>query len=135
MLDRSDKVRRAEGVVDYERQTVSVSDFGESVDVGNVAVGIAEGLDVDRLGVRLNCCCDFLEVMNINEGRFNSVERKGVREKIRRAAIDRLLSYDMIAVLCESLNRVGDCRRSRSESQTCNAALKSRDPVLKNALS
>ena len=75
VLDRSDKIRSAEGVVNNERKSVSVGDLGERVDVGDIAVRVAEGLDVDRLGVGLDSRRDLLEVVNVNEGGVNAVKR------------------------------------------------------------
>ena len=112
-----------------------MSDLGERVDVGNVAVGVAEGLYINRLGVRLDCSRYFLEVVNVNKGRVNAVERKRVRQQVSRTAVDSFLGYDVLALLCESLNCVCDCRRAGSQRQACNAALERRYPVLKNALS
>ncbi len=134
VLDGSDEVRCAEGVVDDERQAVRVSDFGESVDIGYIAVGIAEGLDVDRLGVRLYRRGDLLQIVNVNEGRVDAVERQCMRQQVSRAAVDGFLSYDMLAFGCESLDRISYRSCAGSESKTRYAALQSRDPFLKNAL-
>ena len=134
VLNGSDQIRCTEGVVDNERQTVSVSDLGERVNVGDVAVGVAKSLDVDRLGVRLNRCLDLVEVVDVNEGCINAVERKSVRQQVSRAAVDRFLRYDMLAFGCKSLNGVGDRSRAGSESQACYAALECRDSFLKNSL-
>ena len=75
VLDGSDKIRSTEGVVDDERKSVCVSDLGERVDVGDIAVGVAEGLNVDSLGVRLNRRFDLIEVVNVNEGCVNAEKR------------------------------------------------------------
>ena len=52
-------------------------------------------------------------------------------EKIVAAAVDRLLSYDMISLLCQCLDRIGDgcgtgcqCQRCRSPFQSGNALFK-----------
>ena len=52
VLQRADKERRSERVVDHQRDAVRVGEIRECLDVGNVAVGVAQRLDVERLGVR-----------------------------------------------------------------------------------
>lgn len=54
VLDGTNQIGRAEGVVDHERNAVAVCDVGNRADVGHVAVGIAQRLDENRLGVVLN---------------------------------------------------------------------------------
>ena len=114
VLDGSDQVRRAEGVVDHEGQTVLVGDLRERVDVGNIAVGVAEGFYINRLGVRLDRRLDFIKVVNIYEGGVDAVERKRMRQQVRRAAVDGLLGNDVLPCLGKRLNGVGDRRRAGS---------------------
>ena len=111
VLERTDKVGCAEGVVDNERQAVRVGDLCQSVDVGDVAVGIAEGLDVDRLCVGLNRRRDLLEIMDVDKSGVDAVKRKRVRQQVGRAAVDRLLSYYVLALLGKRLDGVCDGSR------------------------
>ena len=54
----ADKVRRAESVVNNKWQTVLMSKLGKSVDIGNIAVGVAEGFDINCPGVVRYCRLD-----------------------------------------------------------------------------
>ena len=47
-------VRGGEGVVHDHRQVVLVGDGGDGLEVGQVGVRVAEGLEVDELGVLLD---------------------------------------------------------------------------------
>ena len=51
LLDGADQRRRGGGVVDDEGQAVFVGDGGERFNVGDVELGIAEGLGVDGAGL------------------------------------------------------------------------------------
>ena len=60
MLNRTDKVWRAEGVINYQRQPMLVSQLGNGINIRNIGVWIAQGLNVDGLGIILNSPFDFL---------------------------------------------------------------------------
>ena len=55
MRNGTDEIGRAEGVVDDQGQTVPVGDGGDGVNVRDVAVGIAQRLQVNCLGVWPDC--------------------------------------------------------------------------------
>ena len=65
VLYRTDKVRSTECVVYYERKSVLVSDLCDSVNVGDIAVGVAECFKVDSLCVILNCVLNFFKVVRV----------------------------------------------------------------------
>ena len=77
VLDRTDEVRGAEGVVDDERQAVLVRDLSDGFDVRNVGVRVAEGLDVDSLGVVLDRALELCEVVRVDEGTGAGCARAG----------------------------------------------------------
>ena len=68
VLDGADQVRRAEGVVDDQRNAVLVGNFSDGVDVGDVGVGVAQRLQIDGAGVLLNGTLDLSQVVGIDEG-------------------------------------------------------------------
>ena len=135
VLDRSDKVRCAERVVDNNGNTVLVCKSRNSVDIGNVAVGVAERFNEYRLCIRLNSRLNLVKVVNVNKRGRNSVLRECVGKEIEASAVDRFLSYNMVAVLSQSLNCVCYRCRTRSYCKSRNAALKSGNSFFKNVLS
>lgn len=60
VLNRSYKVGSAECVVDNKRKPVLMSDFRYSVDVGDIAVRITEGFEINRSGIFLNGTLELL---------------------------------------------------------------------------
>lgn len=52
--DGTKQIGRCKGVVDDQRQTVLVGDFGDGVNIGKLAVGVARRFHVNGLGVVLN---------------------------------------------------------------------------------
>lgn len=128
MLKRAEEVRRAEGVIDDYRQTVLMCDLGDGIYIWNVAVRIAESLEVDELGVVLDCILDFLQIMCINESRINTEFLQREFQEVVGAALDRLLCYDVVACLCEGGDSVrygcstrGNSKRSRAAFEGCDA--------------
>ena len=98
VLDGSDQIRSAEGVVYDDRQTVAVCKLCNRVDVRNVTVGVAQRLKIDRSGIVLNGVFDFDQVMRVDEGGGDAVLRQSVGEQVVAAAVDGLLGYDVTAV-------------------------------------
>lgn len=68
MLQRTEQIRGAEGVVDDNRQAMLLGDLGDGVDVGDVGVGVTERLEIDDRGVVLDGALDLVQVMGIDEG-------------------------------------------------------------------
>ena len=79
VLDGTNQIRRAEGVVDHERNAVAVRDVGNRTDVSHVAVGITQRLDENRLGVVLNGVLKRLG-QRIDKGSRHAELRQRVRE-------------------------------------------------------
>ena len=68
VLDGPDQIGGAEGVVDDQGQAVLVGNGRDGVDVGNVGVGVAQGLQIDGLGVGLNGVFHLLKVVGVHKG-------------------------------------------------------------------
>ena len=134
VLDRSDKIRCSEGVIDYKRKTVLVSDLCDCVDVRDVTVGIAKSLKVDGSCIFLDGSLNFCEVMCIYKSSCYTVLRKCVGQKVVAAAVDGLLSYNVATVCSKCLDGIGDGCCSGCNCKSCAAAFKSCDSLLENVL-
>ena len=130
----SDEIRGAEGIVDHDGKIVLVGNCGNRVDVGNVAVGISERFKVNCLRVRLDCRFDLGKVVRVDErcGHAECLERMG--KQVVCAAVDGLLADDVIALLREGFDRIGDCRRTGGNRQTRDAAFKRGNALFKDVL-
>ena len=82
VLNGTNEIRCAEGIVYHKRQTVLVSKFGKCVDIGNIAIGIAECFDIDGSCVFLDCRLDLGKVMNIYKACVNTEIRKCMRRRL-----------------------------------------------------
>ena len=134
VFDRTDQVWRAEGVVDDQRQAVLMSDCRDSVDIRNIAVRVAQCFQIDGAGVRLNRRFYFCQVVGVYEGSGDAVLRQRVGQQVVAAAVDGLLGYDVAAVCSQSLNDIGDGRRSRSQRQSRDAAFQGCQSLLQDVL-
>ena len=99
MLNGADQIGRAEGVVNHQRQAVLMGNLGDGVDVGDVAVGIAQGLQIDGLGVVLNGVLHFCQIMGVHESSGDAELGQGVGQQVVAAAVDGLLGDDVVAGL------------------------------------
>ena len=78
MLKWPDQVWCAEGVIDNDRKSVFVCNLGDSVNVRNVTVRVAQCLQIDGSGVFLNSSLNFLQVMCIDKGCLDALLGKCV---------------------------------------------------------
>ena len=134
VLDRPDQVRSSEGVVYHQRYACRVGYLRKGVYIGDVTVGVAEGLYEDRSGIGLYRGLYFVQVMDVNEGGLNAELRKGVGKKVVAAAVYGLLRHYVVSLLRQSLYGVGDGRSARRKRQSRNAALKGRYSLLQHVL-
>ena len=124
----------AEGVVYHQRKAVLMGYLRYGVYVRNVAVGVAQGLDVYRLGVGFYGSFHFLKVVYVNECGLYAVERKSVDQQVGGSAVDGLLGHDVLAGLCESLDGIGYGRGSGGYCKSCDSAFERGYAVLEHAL-
>ena len=134
VLQRAEQVRGGEGVVDDKRQVVLVRDVGDGLDVGQVGVGVAEGLDVDELRVVLDGILEVLRVARLHEGGGHAIARERVAQQVEGAAVDVLGGHDVVAGLGDVAHRVFDGRGAGCDGEAGGAAFESGDAVLEHAL-
>ena len=134
VLDGTDEIGGAEGVIHDQRQAVLVGKLGKGVDVRDIAVGVAKGLDVDGAGVGLDSGLHLGKVMDVHEGRGDAEIRERVGQQIVAAAVDGLLCDDVATVLGEGFNGVGDRSRAGRERQRRDAAFEGGDTLLEHIL-
>ena len=82
VFNGANQIRRTEGIVDHQRNLVLVGDFGDSVDIRNVGMRVAEGFDKDELRVALDSGFDALEVVSVNESRFDTEVAERVLQQV-----------------------------------------------------
>ena len=135
VLQRTEQVRGAKGIVHNDRQAVLVGNLGDCVDVGDIGVGVAQRLQIDNGGVVLNCALDLFEIMSIDKGRLNTKLRKRMLKQIVRTTVDGLLSNHMVTGLRKRLDGIGNGSSTRRDGKARHAALERGDTILKDALS
>jgi hypothetical protein len=68
MLNGTDQVRGAKGVINDQRQAMLVSDGCDGINIRNITVGVAQSLRVERLGVGLDRVLDLFQIVSVPEG-------------------------------------------------------------------
>ena len=87
VLDGTDEVRGAEGVINDQRQAVLVGDGCNGVDIRDVAVGVAQRFQIHSLGIGLDGCFHLCKVVGIHEGGVDAELGQGVSQQVVAAAI------------------------------------------------
>ena len=135
VLDGTQLIRRRKRRIDDERNAVLVRNGGYRLDVNEVRVRIADGLDVNDLRVFPNCRLEGRRTARwIDKRRLNAEIREGVRKEIVGTAIDRRLSDDVLPRMNESLQRCRHGRCARGKGERRDAALKRRHALFEHIL-
>ena len=134
MLQRTEQIRGAEGVVDDNRQTMLLGDLGDGVDVGDVGVGVTERLEIDDRGVVLDGALDLVQVMSIDEGGLDTKLGERVLQQVVGTAVDGLLGDHVVTSLGKCLQGIGDGSGTGGDGKTGHATLERGDTVLEDAL-
>ena len=66
-FNRADKIRRAESVVDNQGDAMAVGNLRQLFNVGNVGIGIAQGLHVESLCILLDGAIYSIKVMHVDK--------------------------------------------------------------------
>ena len=111
-----------------------MSQLRERLDVRDVGVRVAEGLDEDRFRIVLDGGLHFVEVMDVHECRGDPVLRKRMGQQVEAAAVNGLLCDDVSAVRGQGLDGVGDGGCAGGDRQGSAAALERGDALFEDAL-
>ena len=131
VLERTEEIGGAKGVVDHHDGVVAVSYLADAVYVGDAGVGVAEGLYDDGLGVGTEGCLDLVKVGGVYDGRCHALSAQRVFYQVECAAVEIVGGYDVVTVDGHILQGVGHCSRSRSHCQCCHSAFKCCHALLK----
>ena len=134
VLNGTDQVWGAEGIIDDQRQAVLVRDGCNGIDIGDIAVGVAQSFQIDGLGVGLDGILHLSQIVCIDKGSGDTELGQGVLQQVVAAAVDGLLCHDVVTGLCQCLNGVGDGSSAGSGSQSSHAAFQSSNALLEHIL-
>ena len=134
MLDRADKERCSERIVNNNRKSLGMCDLGDSIYIRDVAVGVSECLYVYRSRIIFYRTFDLGKVVCVHKSCPYAVKRKCMCQKIIRSAVNGLLRHDMSAACCKRLYRISNRCGSGCKCQSCASSFKCRYPVFKNSL-
>ena len=134
VLDGTNQIRRSEGVIHNQRQAMLVSKFCQFVDIRNVAVGIAQGFNINSPGVILNRVFYLSKIMDIYKAGSDAEIGQRMLQQIIAAAVDGLLGNKMTAVLSQCLQNIVNGSSAGRNSQRCNTAFQSGNSLFKYLL-
>lgn len=134
VLDGSHQVGSAESIVDNQRNTVSVSDFGQLVDISYIGIRIAEGLGKQGLRFGFYRSLDFGRIVNVDKSRGYASCRECVGKKVGGSAVEVVGGDNMVTVLSNILEGIYDSGCSTCDGESRNAAFECGDTLLKDIL-
>ena len=134
MFKRTDQVRSTEGIVDHDRNLVLVSEFGDSFDIRDVRIRVAERFDKDELRVVLDSAFDFLQVVDVDESRFNAELAERMFQEVVSTAVNGTLCNHVVTLASESRDGISKSCCARSDGEACDTTFESSDALFENVL-
>ena len=122
----------ADGVVHDQRYAGSVGDLGKRGEVGDVQLGIADGLGEDRPGLRADGLTECLGVAGIDELHRAAELGEGVVEKLIGAAVEVVAGHDLVAHLGDGEQGEAGGGLAGGDREGPGAALDGRDALLEH---
>ena len=134
VLDRPHQIGRGQRVVDDQRQAVLSSDFGDLLDIHELAAGIGQTFDVDRLGALIDQFVEARRIVDVSPAYIPAEALEGRTELVDRAAIKLARGDEVVARAhhCVEDQKVRGLTRSRGERR--RAALEGRETLLQHRL-
>ena len=132
MLERAAEVGRGHRVVDDQRYAVSVGNGGNGTEVGDVAERVADGFAEHRLGARVDQVLERCRVAVIGKADLDAELWQRVGEEIVGATVQSARADDIVALLGNGHQCVGDGGTARGQCERTDAALKFGDALLEH---
>ncbi len=133
MLERSDD-DRGKGVVHDEHDPVPVRHGSNAFEVGDIRVRVAEGLGIDHFGVGPDGSLEGFQIIDIQNGILNTLRGEGVGDQVVGTAVEVVGGDDVVAVLQDVLQGVGDSGGAGSDRQAGHATLEGGNALLEHTL-
>jgi hypothetical protein len=105
VLNGADKeTSSAEGVVNNQGDTLLLTDLGDGLEVGDVVLGVSDGLDVDSLGVVVDGSSDVFGLVAVHELGLDSEPREHDLELVVGSSVQERGRHDVVTGVRESGN-------------------------------
>ena len=124
MLQRTNQEGRAERVI-HDKHNVMLVGYGSyGLQIGHVAVGIAERLGIYYFCVGLNGCFQCGEVIHVDDGVRDALRVQRVSNQAKRTAVEVVGCHDVVACLHNVLQGVSHSSGTTGDGQASHATLK-----------
>ncbi len=134
IFNRPDQIRSCKGIIDYQRNPVSMGNTGNPLNIGYIRIRIPQGFDENRFGILLNRRLYSGIIRRIHKSSRDSILRQGMGKKIIGSSINILCRYNMVTLLCQILKGICNSCCAGSNCQCCNTTLQSGNPPFKYIL-
>ncbi len=123
-----------ESIIYNDYDVVFVCYFCNGVQICHVAVGVAECFHIDGFCVGTNGCFEGFQVIHVYDSVCNALCAERVGNQVVGTTVQVVGCYDVVAILCNVLQSVGDGSGTRCHSKASYAAFKSSYTVFEHAL-
>ena len=108
--------------------------FRNGIDIGDIAVGITQRLQIDSSGVIPDGIFHFLQIMGIDKRRLDAILGQRVSQQVKASAVNRLLCDDVPTIGSQRLYGIGHRRSAGGQSQCSASAFQCSQPFFQHVL-
>lgn len=107
---------------------------GDGIDVGDIRVGVAKGLEIDERSLRTDRRLDLGQIVDIHERGLDPKIGEGVGQQVVCAAVDGLLGNHVSPGASKRLDGEGDRCRARRNRKRRHSTFECGDAILQYTL-
>src|SRR3712207_6595220 len=96
VLDGTDQIGSTKGVVNDKGNAVLMGQICPGLNVDDITGRVAQGLNIERLGILLNGCLCSCQIRRANESGLDAIILKGMLQEVIGSAVDIVGRYQMI---------------------------------------
>ena len=131
---RPTQIRRGKRVVDHHRDMMRLGNGRHFLKGENRNIRVAQGLAIDNFGIGLDGLFKFFRLGRVYKGRANAHAREGMRELIKRAAIQPAAGHNMVTLATQRHDGHHLRGVAAAGRQPPHPALKGGDPLLQHII-
>ena len=130
----TNEVRCPERIVYNQRNAVTVGNIRYFLQINQVAIRIAEGLDENGLRMLLNCLLEVIQIARVDKRGRHSIDRQGISQQVIGSSVDSIRRHDVVSLTGDILDGIRNGSRTGSHRQGRHSPFQRSNPLFEHSL-
>ena len=127
------QVRCGKGIIRNKWNLVFMRNLSQFFQVRNVNQGVTQGFNQNKLGIVIDSCFHFLQIIHIDKGCCDTITRKGFFQEIESPTVNSWCCHHVVTSMGKRQNRISHCGHTWSCCKSSNTTFKSSDSFFKGS--